>query len=151
VADYRLALTESAKKELDKLPGSAAGRIVTRIEKLADNPRPSGCRKLKGGVNERRIRIGDYRVVYTIEDNTKPWMSPASPTARRLIDHDRRGWRSDWTYAGALLSALIAGAGNRAAALPPILRAAPPAYNLEFTVIRKKGAAREAGVTLLQI
>jgi mRNA interferase RelE/StbE len=42
-----------------------------RIEKLAENPRPSGCKKLKGGVNEWRIRIGDYRVIYAIEDNTK--------------------------------------------------------------------------------
>jgi mRNA interferase RelE/StbE len=46
-------------------------RIAGRIEKLAANPRPGGCKKLKGGVNEWRIRIGDYRVIYTIEDTTK--------------------------------------------------------------------------------
>jgi mRNA interferase RelE/StbE len=71
VANYRLALTESAGKELSKLTGSAVERIAGRIEKPADNPRPSGCRKLKGGVNEWRIRIGDYRVIYTIADTTK--------------------------------------------------------------------------------
>ena len=43
-------------------------RIVPRIEKLASNPRPSGCKKLRGGDNEWRIRICDYRVVYTVED-----------------------------------------------------------------------------------
>jgi mRNA interferase RelE/StbE len=44
-------------------------RLAARIEKLADNPRPSGCKKLKGGVNE--WRIGDYRVIYMIEDHSK--------------------------------------------------------------------------------
>jgi len=68
---YKLALTESAEKELSKLPGSAVARIEGRIEKPVDNPRPSGCKKLKGGVNEWRIRIGDYRVIYTIDDDPK--------------------------------------------------------------------------------
>ena len=71
MARYRLSLTESAAKELNRLPASAVVRITGRIEKLADVPRPSGCKKLKGGVNEWRIRIGDYRVIYTIEDKTK--------------------------------------------------------------------------------
>lgn len=70
-SSYKLALAESAEKELSRLPGSAVARIAARIEKLADNPRPSGCKKLKGGVNEWRIRIGDYRVIYTIEDDPK--------------------------------------------------------------------------------
>jgi mRNA interferase RelE/StbE len=38
------------------------------LEKLASNPRPPGCKKLKGGDKEWRIRVGDYRVVYTIDD-----------------------------------------------------------------------------------
>ena len=71
MANYRLAFTESAEKELSRLPDSAVQRIAARIEKLADNPRPSGCKKLKGGVKEWRIRIGDYRVIYTIEDARK--------------------------------------------------------------------------------
>ena len=43
-------------------------RIVPRLEGLAANPRPPGCRKLKGGDAEWRIRVGDWRVVYTIDD-----------------------------------------------------------------------------------
>lgn len=70
-SSYTLALTESAAKELSRLTGPVVTRIAGRIERLADNPRPSGCKKLKGGVNEWRIRIGDYRVVYTIEDTAK--------------------------------------------------------------------------------
>ena len=68
---YRLELTESAEKELKRLPNSMTARIAGRIEKLAANPRPSGCKKLKGGVNEWRIRIGDCRVIYTVEDSTR--------------------------------------------------------------------------------
>jgi len=68
VASYRVALASSAEKELNKLPGQMVARIVPRLENLASNPRPSGCKKLKGGDHEWRIRVGDYRVVYTIDD-----------------------------------------------------------------------------------
>jgi mRNA interferase RelE/StbE len=43
-------------------------RIVPRLENLVSNPRPPGCKKLSGGDDEWRIRVGDYRVVYTIDD-----------------------------------------------------------------------------------
>lgn len=71
MASYRLALTETAEKELKRLPNSMTARIAGRIEKLAATPRPSGCKKLKGGMNEWRIRIGDYRVIYEIDDAAK--------------------------------------------------------------------------------
>lgn len=68
MASYRVVLTVSAAKELKALSGRLNARIVPRLESLAANPRPSGCKKLKGGHNEWRIRVGDYRVVYTIDD-----------------------------------------------------------------------------------
>ena len=68
MARYDVALTSSAEKELKKLPGQWIARIVPRLENLASNPRPSGCKKLRGGSREWRIRVGDYRVVYTIDD-----------------------------------------------------------------------------------
>jgi mRNA interferase RelE/StbE len=68
MASYDVALTSSAEKELKKLPGQWIARIVPRLENLASNPRPPGCLKLKGGNREWRIRVGDYRVVYTIDD-----------------------------------------------------------------------------------
>jgi mRNA interferase RelE/StbE len=43
-------------------------RIVPRLENLASNPRPPSCKKMQGGDREWRIRIGDYRAVYTIDD-----------------------------------------------------------------------------------
>jgi mRNA interferase RelE/StbE len=68
VANYDVSLTSSAEKELKKLSGQLTARIVPRLENLAFNPRPSGCKKLVGGDDEWRIRVGDYRVVYTIDD-----------------------------------------------------------------------------------
>jgi mRNA interferase RelE/StbE len=71
VSSYQVALTASAEKELHGLPPKMVARIVPRLEGLASAPRPPGCKKLKGGDNEWRIRIGDYRVVYEIDDTAK--------------------------------------------------------------------------------
>lgn len=68
MANYRVTVKPSASRELDKLPDSAIARIVPRLEQLSINPRPAGCKKLKGGDKEWRLRIGDCRVVYTIDD-----------------------------------------------------------------------------------
>ena len=68
---YRVALAASAEKELSGLPSKVVARIMPRIESLAASPRPPGCKKLKGGDNEWRIRVGDYRIVYEIDDNAK--------------------------------------------------------------------------------
>jgi len=68
VAKYKLRIKKSAAKELEAISRkSDRKRIVSRIQGLADNPRPDGCIKLSG--SERyRIRQGSYRVVYSIED-----------------------------------------------------------------------------------
>jgi mRNA interferase RelE/StbE len=68
VANYDVVLTSSAAKELKKLPSQTVARIVPRLEALASTPRPSGCKKLQGGNREWRIRVGDYRIVYMIDD-----------------------------------------------------------------------------------
>jgi mRNA interferase RelE/StbE len=46
-------------------------RYAIQIERLADDPRPPGCRKLRGYKDLWRVRVGDYRVVYIIEDDNK--------------------------------------------------------------------------------
>ena len=66
--NYSITFARSARKELEKLPSQAASRILERIENLASTPRPVGSVKLKGEVNLWRIRVGDYRVVYEIDD-----------------------------------------------------------------------------------
>ena len=68
MAKYSVELKPSASKELDQLPTKLMQRIFQRLNSLTVDPRPLGCKKLKGGEHEWRIRIGDYRVVYTIDD-----------------------------------------------------------------------------------
>jgi len=68
VNSYRVALASSAEKELHRLPKKVIARIIPRLEQLVSAPRPAGCKKLKGGDNEWRIRVGDYRIVYVIDD-----------------------------------------------------------------------------------
>jgi mRNA interferase RelE/StbE len=67
VASYSVRLKPSATKELERVPVEQRRRIATRILSLADNPRPHGCEKLTDD-DLYRIRQGDYRVVYSIED-----------------------------------------------------------------------------------
>ena len=68
MAKYKLRIKKSAAKELEAISRKAdRRRIVSRIEALAENSRPDGCKKLSG--SERyRIRQGSYRIVYSIED-----------------------------------------------------------------------------------
>jgi mRNA interferase RelE/StbE len=64
----RIEIKQSAKKELAHLPKSTAEKVAMQIIALADNPRPNGCKKLVGTEHSYRIRVNDYRVVYTIFD-----------------------------------------------------------------------------------
>lgn len=65
---YSVVLTKSAEKELYKLPLDAIPKIVSALKGLEENPRPEGCKKLKGFKNLWRIRIGNYRAIYSIEE-----------------------------------------------------------------------------------
>jgi mRNA interferase RelE/StbE len=65
---YRVEFLASAEKEFLRLPKGDRQRIGARIDALADNPRPSGCVKMSGYRNLWRIRVGVYRVIYSIED-----------------------------------------------------------------------------------
>jgi mRNA interferase RelE/StbE len=64
VAKYSLEIKQSAQKELDALDDGVFTRIDRKILALADNPRPPGCKKLRGYKDQWRIRIGDWRVVF---------------------------------------------------------------------------------------
>ena len=69
MASYSLLIKPSAAKELEGLPKKERSRLVGRIQGLAVEPRPAGCEKLSGD-EKFRIRQGDYRVVYAIDDAT---------------------------------------------------------------------------------
>lgn len=66
---YKVIIKKEALKELKLLPRIVVVDITKSIEQLSDNPRPAGCKKLKGSKEDLwRIRVGNYRVIYLIED-----------------------------------------------------------------------------------
>lgn len=71
MTQYEIIFARSARKELQALPLTIAERILGKVDLLASNPRPSGCKKLRGHSNLQRIRIGEYRVIYSIDDNER--------------------------------------------------------------------------------
>ncbi len=70
MVSYAVEVKASARKELESLPDQALARGVSKIESLGQNPRPAGCKKLKGYKDKWRIRV-DWRVVYIIDDRVK--------------------------------------------------------------------------------
>ena len=71
MARYALDIKPSARKELENVSNTLIARLARKIDGLAADPRPSGCRKLHGYKDLWRIRVGDYRVVYIIDDGRK--------------------------------------------------------------------------------
>lgn len=67
MASYRVLIKRSAAKELETVPRKDRVRIVAKIERLAGDPRPPSSEKLSGE-EKYRLRQGDYRILYLIED-----------------------------------------------------------------------------------
>jgi mRNA interferase RelE/StbE len=68
MAEYEILFKESVWKDLKKVPKRDLKKIISRVEKLGDDPRPMGCEKLTGE-ELYRVRQGNYRIVYSIQDN----------------------------------------------------------------------------------
>jgi mRNA interferase RelE/StbE len=66
--EYRVTFARSAGKELERLRPPTIGRVFRAIEQLRHEPRPGGCVKLTGEGTLWRLRVGDYRVIYSIDD-----------------------------------------------------------------------------------
>ena len=64
---YEARIVPSAQRDMDRLPTPIGARISSRILTPEDNPRPRGANKLSGR-EEYRLRVGDYRVLYTIDE-----------------------------------------------------------------------------------
>lgn len=77
MAEYRIVVARSAEREFVSLPLSVQRRITAMIDSLASVPRPPRVKKLAGTADLWRIRVGEYRIVYRIDD------------ARRLVDITR--------------------------------------------------------------
>ena len=69
MASYRILIKKSAAKELEAVPKKDREKLVIKIQKLADDPRPPGSEKLAGD-DKYRIRHGVYRVLYEVDDPT---------------------------------------------------------------------------------
>jgi len=66
---YQIIISNSAEKDMEKLPVYALKKVEVAIDLLSEKPRPAGCKKLKGThKNLWRIRVGDYRVIYSVAD-----------------------------------------------------------------------------------
>jgi len=69
---YKVVIGRSAEKDLAKLSKKVLLPISNAIDALEENPRPAGCKKLKGATeNLWRIRVGDYRIIYAIADEVQ--------------------------------------------------------------------------------
>ena len=66
---YSVIIKETAQKQIKKLPRVYLKKVKQVLLGLADNPRPHGAIKLSGGDNEYRIRVGVYRILYSIQDD----------------------------------------------------------------------------------
>jgi mRNA interferase RelE/StbE len=65
---YRVELTARAERELDALPDRIFRQVRRRIDALAIDPRPRGSRQLEGSVGLWRVRSGDFRIIYQIQE-----------------------------------------------------------------------------------
>jgi len=70
MGSYKIEWKRSASKELKKLSGDTILRILEVVDQLSQNPYPAGVRKLVGSEYSYRIRVGDYRVIYSIVESS---------------------------------------------------------------------------------
>ncbi|MEW6351333.1 MAG: type II toxin-antitoxin system RelE/ParE family toxin [Thermodesulfobacteriota bacterium] len=68
---YRLAISPSASRSLRNLPSALLPAIARRIDLLAGNPRPLRTKKLSGKKGTYRVRAGDYRILYSVDDRDR--------------------------------------------------------------------------------
>lgn len=66
---YRVEFTSAAARKVRKLDRPVRARLLDAIESLTTSPRPDGVKKLTSTENAWRIRVGDYRIIYSIEDD----------------------------------------------------------------------------------
>ena len=71
MAEYAVSFRRSAEKDLRRLDASVQQRVLRAVEALAVTPRPPGCKMLHGAEDTYRIRVGDWRVVFVVDDNLR--------------------------------------------------------------------------------
>jgi len=71
VTDYAVVVSDRASREIEDLPASIAARVYRKLASLGPQPRPHGVKKLSGRRDLWRIRVGEYRVIYSIDDRAR--------------------------------------------------------------------------------
>lgn len=64
---YKILVEKNAEKDIKKLPNEQLSKIIYQIRNLADNPLPAGCKKLNSNESYYRIRVGNYRIIYSVD------------------------------------------------------------------------------------
>lgn len=68
---YSINIKKSVEKDLRKLPTSVISRVIEAIENLKDNPYPKQSKKLKSTEKTYRLRVGNYRIIYQVDEERK--------------------------------------------------------------------------------
>ena len=68
---YEVRLARSARKELEALPDAVLARVARALDALPSDPRPRGCKKLRGASDLWRVRVGDFRIIYHVDDGAR--------------------------------------------------------------------------------
>ena len=68
---YQVEIAPAAQRDVKRLPPEVVRKVDAVIVELEQNPRPHGCTKLEGSEDEYRVRVGDYRILYVIDDKAK--------------------------------------------------------------------------------
>ena len=66
---YRISFKPAAQRQLRRLPRQVQVRLLDRIEQLSEEPYPPAVKKLKAEIDLFRVRVGDYRIIYTVHDD----------------------------------------------------------------------------------
>jgi mRNA interferase RelE/StbE len=68
---YQVEIAPAAQRDFRRLPVEVVRRVDAAILELEQHPRPHGCTKLEGSEDEYRVRVGEYRILYVINDKVK--------------------------------------------------------------------------------
>lgn len=68
---YKILFAEVVRKQQKNVPGKDLEKVKKIITDLQDNPRPKACKKLSGGMHEYRVRYGNWRVLYSVDDKSR--------------------------------------------------------------------------------
>ena len=69
MVNYKIFISQSAKKSIKKLPPTVVKNIISEIKILASDPYPTGCKKIVGHTNAFKLRVGNYRIIYEVNSS----------------------------------------------------------------------------------